>query len=106
MHAYGEAAALYERALELWDRVPDAAAVAGLDHVELLRAAASSLADSGAIDRSEALLNAAAAEIDEEAEPRRLAVVLERLARMQWRNGRLRRRHGDPGPRARAASRR
>ena len=38
IHAYGDAADLAERALELWPRVPDAAEVAQLDHVEVLQA--------------------------------------------------------------------
>jgi DNA-binding CsgD family transcriptional regulator len=41
VHARADAAALLERALELWDRVPDAEALAGFDHVELLRRAGS-----------------------------------------------------------------
>ncbi len=40
VHAHGEAAALSERALELWERVPNAEEVAGIDHIELLRRAA------------------------------------------------------------------
>ena len=36
VHAYGDAAELAERALDLWPRVPDAAATIPLDHVELL----------------------------------------------------------------------
>src|SRR5205085_131565 len=40
VHANGEAAALFERALELWERVPDAEALTGTDRVELLRSAA------------------------------------------------------------------
>ena len=40
VHASGEAAALYSRALQLWDRVANAEELAGLDHVALLRAAA------------------------------------------------------------------
>ena len=39
--ANGEAAALYARALQLWDRVTDAEALTGHDNVELLRSAAS-----------------------------------------------------------------
>ena len=39
VHAPAEAAALLERALGLWSRVPDAEAVAGLDHADLLRRA-------------------------------------------------------------------
>ena len=40
VYAHGEASALLDRALELWDRVPDPATVAGADHVELLTRAA------------------------------------------------------------------
>ena len=36
VYAHGEARALLERALELWDRVPDAEARAGADHISLL----------------------------------------------------------------------
>src|SRR5829696_5815089 len=40
VQAYNEGAALFERALELWDRVADAADLAGADEVELLERAA------------------------------------------------------------------
>jgi tetratricopeptide (TPR) repeat protein len=40
MHAYAEALGHYERVLELWDRVADPEARAGIDHVEVLRRAA------------------------------------------------------------------
>ena len=41
VHAHGEAAGLLERALEIWDRVPDAEALAGASHADVLvRAAA------------------------------------------------------------------
>ena len=40
VHAYGDAADLAERALELWPRVPDADQMIPLDHVELLTLAA------------------------------------------------------------------
>ncbi|MBV9336983.1 MAG: AAA family ATPase, partial [Solirubrobacterales bacterium] len=40
VHAYGDAAELAERALDLWPRVADAAAMIPLDHVELLCLAA------------------------------------------------------------------
>ena len=39
VQAYREAATLFERALELWDRVPDAAELTGTDEIELLERA-------------------------------------------------------------------
>ncbi|HET8977459.1 MAG TPA: AAA family ATPase [Solirubrobacteraceae bacterium] len=82
--AYGEAAALLERALELWPRVADAAVVAGLDYVELLRRTAVALSVLGDRARSEVLLGQALRELDPEREPARYAALLGRLARVQW----------------------
>jgi ATP/maltotriose-dependent transcriptional regulator MalT len=82
VHAYGEAAALFERALELWDQVPDPQTLAGCDHVALLVRAADAHWGDGDHLRQEALLKAAVAEIPAN-DPRRLAVVCERLARAQ-----------------------
>jgi predicted ATPase len=47
VHAYGEMVELYERAHELWARVPDPAAVTGMDEVDLLEANANACALSG-----------------------------------------------------------
>jgi DNA-binding NarL/FixJ family response regulator len=82
VHAYGEAAALFERALDLWDQVPDASELAGCDHISLLVRAAD--AHSGGADgfRQEALLKAALAEVPAH-DRHRSAFVLERLARAQ-----------------------
>ena len=54
VHAYGEAADLAERALELWPRVPDPQALVPLDRVELLTLAATghSIAGTGRAARS------------------------------------------------------
>jgi DNA-binding CsgD family transcriptional regulator len=84
VHAYGEAADLAERALELWARVPDAQKTFELDHVGLLMLAASahSLADDRG--RGEVLLQTALQELDPEADPRRYAAVLASLSRLQW----------------------
>ncbi len=87
VHAYGEAAALYERALELWDRVSDAEALAGLDRVALLRSAAWCHHTDHNPERAETLLRAAVDAVDEKADPRRKAAVLERLSRQLWRLG-------------------
>ncbi len=81
VHAHGEAARLYERALQLWSRVPDPEALAGIDHATLLCRAAGSHHDR---PRAEALYEAALAEIDEAAEPYRAADLLEHLANVRW----------------------
>jgi DNA-binding CsgD family transcriptional regulator/tetratricopeptide (TPR) repeat protein len=84
VHAHGEAAALSERALELWERVPDAEAVAGIDYIELLRRTAM---DNGAVEevaRKEHLLRKALERVDREGDPLRAASLMESLARTQW----------------------
>ena len=83
IHAHGEAAALLERALELWERVEDALEQAGMDHIELLIRAAQE-AHHEQRGRAEALYEAALEELDEQADPVRAARVLEALARTQW----------------------
>ena len=62
VHANGEAAALYSRALKLWDRVAGAEELTGLDHVELLRATAWATFREHDPARAETLLRAALAE--------------------------------------------
>ena len=77
--AFGEARRHLERALELWDRVPDAEQRAGVDRVDLLRYAAGAAAQSGEAARSIALMRTAIEQVDERADPRRAAELLERL---------------------------
>jgi ATP/maltotriose-dependent transcriptional regulator MalT len=85
MHAESEAAAFYERALELWDRVDDPAALAGCDHVDLLtRTASAHQFDYG---RCIVLLKRALHEVDQDAEPARAALILERLGKARWSQG-------------------
>jgi DNA-binding CsgD family transcriptional regulator/tetratricopeptide (TPR) repeat protein len=62
--AYASAAQMGERALELWDRVPDAAAMAGMDHVDLLAKTAHSWRNAGEPQRSLAMIETALAEVD------------------------------------------
>jgi DNA-binding CsgD family transcriptional regulator/tetratricopeptide (TPR) repeat protein len=81
VHAHGEAATLYERALQLWSRVPDPETLAGIDHATLLCRAAGAHHDKA---RAEALYEAALSEIDETAEPYRAADLLESLANVRW----------------------
>src|SRR5918912_1102917 len=84
VHAHGESAALLERALELWQRVPNPEALAGADHVSVLARAADAHAWTGERPRAEVLLRAALGELDEDAEPRRAATLLRSLAGAQW----------------------
>jgi ATP/maltotriose-dependent transcriptional regulator MalT len=85
VHAEGEAARFYERALELWDRVDDAQELIGCDHVALLGRAAN--AHVGDHSRSIVLANRALQELDQQAEPERAALLLERLGKARWSQG-------------------
>ncbi|MBV9000858.1 MAG: AAA family ATPase [Solirubrobacterales bacterium] len=85
VHAYGDAAELAERALELWPRVPDAASMIPLDHVELLCLAASAHRGAGGGGRAETLLQHALGELDPASDSRRYSALLDDLSRIQWR---------------------
>jgi ATP/maltotriose-dependent transcriptional regulator MalT len=88
VHAYGEAAALLERAVGLFERVPDAEKLAGADRATLLgRAAEDHHLDADSV-RQEVLARAALALVDERAEPHRAARLLEMLSQAQWHLGR------------------
>jgi DNA-binding CsgD family transcriptional regulator len=84
-HAYGDAAELAERALDLWPRVPDAAATIPLDHVELLCLAAAAHRGANDEPRAETLLKRALGQLEQEADPRRYSELLDDLSRVQWR---------------------
>ena len=88
VHAHGEAGALLERALDLWARVPDAAAEVGCDRITLVARASRALINDAAHGRAEALLRQALGEVDEEQEPRVAADLLELLSRVRWSLGR------------------
>jgi ATP/maltotriose-dependent transcriptional regulator MalT len=80
VHAHGEALALLERALELWERVPDPGALAGTDRMSLQIRASEAAAALGEPARQLALLEAA---LGARPEPRRAAPILEAMARAQ-----------------------
>lgn len=88
VHAYGQAATLLERVVELFDRVPDAEALAGADRSEVLGRAAEDLKLEGEFVRQESLAHAALALVDEHAEPYRAARLLGTLHNAQWHLGR------------------
>src|SRR5215468_5470601 len=85
--AQAEAVGHYERALELWEQAPDAAASSPLDRSSLLQRAAQAASRTGADTRAVALINQALTETDAAAEPVRAGALLERLARYQWLAG-------------------
>jgi DNA-binding CsgD family transcriptional regulator len=84
VNAFGEAQALFERALALWERVEDPEQLAGLEEVELLRRAASSADQAGYPTRQEALLRRALSLVDAEADRGRAALLHERLSQSLW----------------------
>ncbi|WP_308798346.1 helix-turn-helix transcriptional regulator [Agromyces silvae] len=84
--AYASAAQLGERAISLWEVVPDAERVAGMGKIELMGRTASHLRNAGESERSLALVRAALAECpDDDAQVPRLlrdqALVLSSLGR-------------------------
>jgi DNA-binding CsgD family transcriptional regulator/tetratricopeptide (TPR) repeat protein len=85
VQAYREGAALFERALELWSRVPDAAALTGTDEIELLEQAAACHFHADDLSRSVTLARRALSLVDEPAEPRRAARLSGWLHRALWR---------------------
>jgi len=91
-YAHGETLRMLERALELWHRMPDPAAVAGSSRAGLLRRASRAAEDAGEPERSFALIEAALAEPDvaggTDADVVRLASLLGQKAKMLGELGR------------------
>jgi ATP/maltotriose-dependent transcriptional regulator MalT len=83
VYAHGEAQAQLERALELWDRVPDAEARAGEDHWSLMWRAGQAAWALGNPARQLSLYESALAEIDPATDPHRASKMLEGIARAQ-----------------------
>ena len=79
LYAYEVAQRHFERALGLWDRVPDPEAITGIDRVELLRLSATCAGARGEGSRAVALLREALAHVDEDADPLRAAGLYERV---------------------------
>jgi ATP/maltotriose-dependent transcriptional regulator MalT len=81
--AFPEALAQYERAIDLWDRVPDAEARAGRDRVALLSALAG-VARFHEPARAVTHIQSAIRLVDETADPVRSGLLHERLGRYAW----------------------
>jgi DNA-binding CsgD family transcriptional regulator len=80
VHAPGERLRHLEQALSLWERVPEAAGLAGADRIDLVLNAAEAANAAGDVDRAVGFARQAIAEVDEHVDPLRAARAYERLA--------------------------
>ena len=80
VHAFADAAAQYERALRLYDRLPDP----GIRRADLLMRAANAFHASSISPRAAALAEAALREFGDDAAPEQRALVYERIGRFNW----------------------
>jgi len=78
--AYAQRLRMLEQVLELWDRVPEPARPAGLDHVGVLELAADAARWAGEPERGLALAETAIAELDAVDDAERMALMLRRRA--------------------------
>ncbi len=76
-----------ECALELWDAVPDAAAIAGFDRIELLAQTAQAARLKGDAHRDVQLRREAIAAVGDAEDPARLGILHEQLGRAFWNSG-------------------
>ncbi|GAA2394585.1 LuxR family transcriptional regulator [Nonomuraea africana] len=81
--AYTEAIPLLERVLMLWDKVPGACGDIGVDHTAVLERASEASYACADIDKGVKFVKAALAELEEEAEPERVAALLVRWGNLQ-----------------------
>lgn len=81
--AYTEQIQLLERVLTLWEKVPDAVARLGVDHVTVLERASEAAYLCGEHDRGMRFVKGALTELDEGAEPDRVAELLVRMANLK-----------------------
>lgn len=84
VHAIADAAAQFERALSLFDRVPAAEQLIGLTRVDLMLRAAETTWQSSRSSRGVDLIEAALAEMGDAASPEKRAVAYTVLGRVRW----------------------
>ncbi len=84
---FAEAVEHYERALQAWEQVPDAAERAGTGHVDLVRRAADAANLAGDNSRAAELVRIAIAEVDARTAPVLAGRLHERLGRFLWAAG-------------------
>ncbi|HVF13430.1 MAG TPA: AAA family ATPase, partial [Acidimicrobiales bacterium] len=85
--AFPEASGHYQRAIDIWDAVPEAKSTTGVDKLRLLEQAADVALLAGAVDRAVAVVRTALGLVDDAVDPVRSALLHERLARMLWLTG-------------------
>ncbi|WP_405430431.1 AAA family ATPase [Micromonospora sp. NBC_00617] len=81
-YAYAEQRRLLERALELWELVPDATDLLGMDHLALLEQTLDAAVTAGDFSRAITLTRAGLAEVDADAAPLRAARLLDQRGRL------------------------
>jgi len=81
-YAFAEKNQLLERALQLWEVVPDAPTITGMDHPALLEQSLNAAIKAGDHARALSVTRAALAEVDSAREPLRAARLLERRAKL------------------------
>ena len=84
---FAEARVHYERVLELWDQVPDAAARVAEDKVALIRRTAEAASLAGDHGRAASLVRGAIDYVDSDGHPALAGILWERLGRFLWASG-------------------
>jgi DNA-binding CsgD family transcriptional regulator/tetratricopeptide (TPR) repeat protein len=87
VHAHADALRHLERAIALWDDVPDPATIAGMDRASLMDLAATSADRDGKGERAVELARAGLEVLDEAEEPVRAGVLRSKLAFYLWTIG-------------------
>ncbi|MFL5751368.1 MAG: helix-turn-helix transcriptional regulator, partial [Chloroflexota bacterium] len=87
VYAHVDALRQAERAIDLWERVPDAADATGMDRVDILRLGAECANNAGRGARAVELWRAALDEVDEAADPTGAALLHSKLAYSLWTAG-------------------
>jgi DNA-binding CsgD family transcriptional regulator/tetratricopeptide (TPR) repeat protein len=87
VYAHVDALRQAERAVELWDRVPDAADATGLQRIDVLRLAAEAANNSGKSTRAVELWRLALTGVDEVTDPVAAALLHSKLAYNLWTAG-------------------
>lgn len=87
VYARADALRQAERAVDLWDRVPDAAEAADMARVDMLTLAAEAATSAGQTSRAVELWRLTLAEVDEETEPVRAGLIRSKLAYSLWAAG-------------------
>ena len=93
--APGAAAALFDRALALWPRVAEPETLAGVEHTTLVTLAARAHGLDADEPHAIKLFEGALEEVDEGAEPHRVAGILAELASARWALGQAEAARGD-----------